>query len=321
MIIKKAAKFANPTSVIGFADFEAELKKIQDVDDECINSVVNDKSITVKQNLHKMVSYSLLFVDNLGNLIYEKNYCGSAPGTHFLNTLNNIEEKLLLTICKNKAPLDIRSLSYEELQKFNNATHCDVCHIKFDQTNRLTCKNLDHCHYTNKFRSVSCTLCNLLNRSQNHIPIYIHNYGAYDSKLLLNAMNKNTKIRITPQCLFSNLQKIRCMTYNSYKFKDSIEHLPSSLSKLVQELNNPHQKHSFPIFNQSVIIKSFLSKNNSLQNNKENLKLLTQGKGIFPYGLCSNSSKMKKIKKFPKIDAFFNDLTNTSCTINDYNFL
>ena len=86
----------------------------------------------------------------------------------------------------------------------------------------------------------------------------MHNYASYDSNLLLNAMNKNTKMRVPPKCLFSNLQKIRCLTYNSYKFKDSLEHLPSSLSKLVQELNNPYQNHSFSIFFQSEIIKSFL---------------------------------------------------------------
>ena len=45
---------------------------MSDNDDECIDGVLNNKSITVYENLHQMVSYSLLFVDNLGNLIYKK---------------------------------------------------------------------------------------------------------------------------------------------------------------------------------------------------------------------------------------------------------
>ena len=110
-----------------------------------------------------MVSYSLLFVDNLGNLVYEKKFCGPNAGIHFFKSLNDIEEKLLLNICKNKDTLDIRSLSDEELQKFDSETRCDVCHIKFNKNKRLSCKNLDHCHYTNKYRSASCTMCNLLN--------------------------------------------------------------------------------------------------------------------------------------------------------------
>ncbi len=64
------------------------------------------------------------------------------------------------------------------------------CHVKFESNDRLKCKNLDHDHYTNKYRSASCTMCNLLNRSQNHIPIYFHNFCSYDSKLLLNVINK-----------------------------------------------------------------------------------------------------------------------------------
>ena len=257
---KKAAKFASPFSIIGFADFEAKLKKIEEGENECKNSITNNKSTTIKKDLHNVVSYSLIFIDILGNLIYEKNYCGENIGVNFFETLDNIEEKLLLTACKNKEAIDIKSLSFKEFQKFNSATRCDICHTKFDKNDRLKCKNLDHCHYTNKYRSASCTMCNLLNRSQNHIPIYFHNFSGYDSKLLLSMISKNTKMRVTPRCLFSNLQKIRSLTYNSYKFKDSIEHLPSSLSKLVQELNNPYQNHSFPILKQSTIFKKLFIK-------------------------------------------------------------
>ena len=106
----------------------------------------NNKSITVKKNLHEVVSYSLIFIDNLGKLIYEKNYCGPHAGPDFFQTLNDIEEKLLLTICKNKVPIDIKSLSDDDLEKFNKAIECDVCHVKFDKNDRSKCKNLDHCH-------------------------------------------------------------------------------------------------------------------------------------------------------------------------------
>ena len=84
------------------------------------------------------------------------------------------------------------------------------------------------------------------------------------------------------------------MTYNSYKFKDSLEHLPSSLSKLVSELNNPHQNHDFPIFHQSEIIKSFLQKNETKETTEIKMRLLTGGKGIYPYSLCDDAEIMKK---------------------------
>ena len=316
---KKAAKYASPLSIMGFADFETKLESIN-YNDKLSDVYGKEESFTHRKNSHKIVSFSLIFVDNDGKLIFEKTFCGKNTGEHFFKTLDEIEEKLLLSICKNKAPLDIHSLSSDELIRFHSAIRCEICHTKFDNTDRLKCKNLDHCHYTNKYRFASCTMCNLLNRSQNHIPIYFHNFCSYDSKLLLNVINKNTKTRTPPKFLFSNLQKLRYLTYNSFKFKDSLEHLPSSLSKLVSELNNPHQNHSFPIFHQSKIIKSYLNINESKESSNQKIKMLTGGKGIYPYSLCNDAEIMKKIKIFPKIECFFNELNNSSCTQDEYKF-
>jgi len=317
---KKAAKFASPLTIVGFADFESKLDNLNIDKDKLKEALNTSKSFTIRRDTHSIVAFSLIFVDNDGKLLFEKNYCGDEAGEYFFHTLDKMEEKLLLTICKNKSSLDIKTLSSEELERFNVATNCEICYMKFENNDRLKCKNLDHDHYSNKYRFASCTMCNLLNRSQSHIPIYFHNFGSYDSKLLLNVINKNTKVRIKPKFLFSNLQKLRYLTYNSYKFKDSLEHLPSSLSKLTSELNNPHQNHKFPIFHQSKIIKSFLPWNESPNSMNKKIKLLTQGKGIYPYSLCNDSRTMKKINAFPPIENFFNDMSNTSCTEEDYNF-
>ena len=316
---KKAAKYACPLSIIGFADFETKIVST-DNKDEFKDAFDRLDSFTTRKKVHQIVSFSLIFVDNDGKLIFEKTSCAKNAGECFFQTLDSIEENLLLSISKNKASFDTKSLTSEELQRFNKATNCEICHVKFENNDRLRCKNLDHCHYTNKYRYASCTMCNLLNRSQTHIPIYFHNFCSYDSNLLLNVINKNSNVRTPPKFLFSNLQKLRFLTYNSYKFKDSLEHLPSSLSKLVSELNNPHQNHNFPIFYQSKIIQSFLPKNESKENIKRKIKLLTGGKGIYPYSLCNDADIMKQMTNFPPIEKFFNDLTNTSCTLEDYKF-
>jgi len=316
---KKAAKYACPLSIIGFADFETKIVST-DNKDEFKDAFDRIDSFTTRKKVHQIVSFSLIFVDNDGKLIFEKTSCAKNAGECFFQTLDSIEENLLLSICKNKASFDTKSLTSEELQRFNKATNCEICHVKFENNDRLRCKNLDHCHYTNKYRYASCTMCNLLNRSQTHIPIYFHNFCSYDSNLLLNVINKNSNVRTPPKFLFSNLQKLRFLSYNSYKFKDSLEHLPSSLSKLVSELNNPHQNHNFPIFYQSKIIQSFLPKNESKESIKIKIKLLTGGKGIYPYSLCNDADIMKKMTNFPPIEKFFNDLTNTSCTLEDYKF-
>ena len=91
--------------------------------------------------------------------------------------------------------------------------------------------------------------------------------------------------------------------YNCYKFKDSLEHLPSSLSKLVVELNNPHQNHQFPLFHQSTIIKDYFSKDITQDDINVNMKLLTGGKGIYPYSPC-NDAKQKVNEEFPPVESF-----------------
>ena len=50
------------------------------------------------------------------------------------------------------------------------------------------------------------------------------------------------------------------------------------------------------------------------------MKLLTIGKGLYPYSLCNDAHIMKKIVEFPPIEKFFNDLTNTPCSLEDYRF-
>ena len=50
--------------------------------------------------MHQIVSFSLVFVDTDGKLLYEKAYCGENAGEYFFQTLDKIEENLLLSICK-----------------------------------------------------------------------------------------------------------------------------------------------------------------------------------------------------------------------------
>ena len=71
------------------------------------------------------------------------------------------------------------------------------------------------------------------------------------------------------------------------------------------ELNNPHQNHQFPLFYQSIMVKDYFSKDIREENINVNMKLLTGGKGIYPYSLCNDAHVMKKIKTFPPIENFF----------------
>ena len=142
---------------MGFADFETKLVSINQ-EDKIEDAFDKIESFTIRKSAHKIVSFSLIFIDTDGKLIFEKNFCGRNAGEYFFKTLDKIEEALLLSICRNKTPVDLKTLSSEELLRFNSATSCEICHTKFDNEDRLKCKNLDHCHCTNKYKCASCTL-------------------------------------------------------------------------------------------------------------------------------------------------------------------
>ena len=119
---KKAAKFASPLSVIGFSDFEAKLESISGSKNKSENNLGSNKSCTITKDIYSIVSFSVVLGDNLGKLIFEKCYCGQNAGEYFLDTLDKIEEQLLLTICKNNNPISIDTLSPWRITAF---PHCD----------------------------------------------------------------------------------------------------------------------------------------------------------------------------------------------------
>ena len=216
----------------------------------------------------------------------------------------------------------MQPLTIEEIFEYNNAKVCYICKSKFDSDDRLKLKNRDHSHYDGKYQGPACTWCNLLNRSQRQIPIYFHNFKKYDSKIIIscikNAMGScygkmpsnatGSKFKI----LASNSQNFRSINYRSYRFADSIEHMPLSLEKLVDTLNKTYRIKDFKILMQSeTIFKQSWS--------MKKMELICRGKGIFPYTLCDHILEMKKLRSIPKRKLFYNTLLDRPCSKADYN--
>ena len=134
--MKKSAKFSSPISITGFADFEF---KLDSINHDCVNftkALDSNRSFTNKKQIHQNVSFSLIFVDTNGKLIFERANCSENFGAYFFETLDKIEEHLRLSIFKNKSPLNIQSLTDEAKQNFDSARNCAICHIKFDENDR-----------------------------------------------------------------------------------------------------------------------------------------------------------------------------------------
>ena len=80
----KAAKYSSTIDVFGFADFECKLLPLEtNCNGEGKNDEMNDKSFTYKKEAHIVISYSLIFIDKFGKLLFEKCYCGKNAGLFF----------------------------------------------------------------------------------------------------------------------------------------------------------------------------------------------------------------------------------------------
>jgi hypothetical protein len=171
------------------------------------------------------------------------------------------------------ANANVPDLTEEEEHKYRSATECEVCHEKFgtkrsDGTKVIKVRH--HDHITNKFVGAWCSKCNL-NNNNNHFKtiVVFHNFSGYDGHFIIKYatkfMHDDWPLSYNYQKIISkSSQKIKHFQYKDYIFMDSMNHLNSSLDKLVETLNK--SGYSFPIF---ISV-------DSLHN-------ILKSKGIYPY--------------------------------------
>ena len=141
-------------------------------------------------------------------------------------------------------PLTTKEEIYHNKQKI-----CYICKKEFNNNDKKQQKVKDHCHYTGKYRGAAHKICNLRYKVPKEIPVVFHNGTTYDYHFIIKELVKEFDGNF--ECLGENTEKYITFSVplkkkiknkdieisHKIKFIDSYRFMPSSLSKLVDNLS------------------------------------------------------------------------------------
>lgn len=298
-----------------YADFESFLeKKDEPVKKNLREGETSNTNITQK---HIPSGFFYLVVTR-GNynlpMEYTYKYIKFEEDDTEYSVANKSIKALLDTCNKVKKMLNVEmKMTEEDKLKFKRATHCHICKNKLmcNKEKKYIDKVRDHDHLTGEYRGAAHKACNLnYSHKRSKIPIFCHNSKGYDNHFLIKGISniKSDKgvIRLVPE----NKEKYKTIQYGDLEFKDSFSFLSSSLSSLVDNLQNGKAKHRF----------KYLEKYAPLLFNKkmteEDFNLIKR-KGVYPYEYMDSFQKFKETK-LPAIEKFYSSLNYESVSKADY---
>ena len=209
----------------------------------------------------------------------------------------------------------------------------------------------DHDHFSGEFRGAAHNGCNLAYRKVRKIPVIFHNLSNYDGHIIFENISK-TECK-DPKPIAKTMDKYIGFTIGKLEFKDSNQHLNSSLDKLVSNLADKtkienclycprrgikeevekhmkivHKKEHETLYTSTVknptLQEVFPTLYNFFQNEYPDLDegafYLLPRKGVYPYSYMDSHKRFDE-EKLPPRECFFNDLTKKHISDEDYSFV
>ncbi|XP_037805797.1 uncharacterized protein LOC119599924 [Lucilia sericata] len=279
-----------------YADSECIFENIQ----TCIPNMDSSSTTLVDKHIPYAFSYYIkcAFDNSLSKL---RSFKGFNSAKLFIENLVSDAKFLNDNYLKNIIPM--APLTEEENLDFYSNNICHICSKNILNEEKVR----DHCHLSGKYRGPAHNTCNINYKLPSFIPVIFHNFSAYDCHLFVKELNNidDGPINIIPlnKELYISLSK----TINSdngrnieIRFLDSYRFMTSSLDNLVKNLTQDELK----------VVKEFHS------DDKSKFNLLIR-KGVFPYTYINSVEKLQE-PCLPTIDEFFNKLTESECSIEDY---
>ena len=311
-----------------------------------------NESSTTEINKHVPSGYLLLThcsFDQTKNKL--NHYRGKDCMKKFCKDLREHATKIISYEKETMIPLTIK-----EKIHYNEQEICYICKKEFNKNDEKHYKVRDHCHYTGKYRGAAHNICNLRYNIPKEIPVVFHNGSTYDYHFIIKELAKefngnfeslgeNTENYIT----FSVPIKKEIRNKNieiTYKIKfiDSYRFMPTSLSKLVDNLSEGIHNNKcldcescldyIRTKNEKLILKCFNCKQYYEKYfNKELIKrfantyefchknhyrfVLLLRKGVYPYEYVDNWERFNETS-LPSKEAFYSNLNMENIDDIDY---
>ena len=277
--------------IIGAFDFESRMDK---------GDPFNATGSSFEVHKHKPVSYSLVFVDFNGRVLFSKTEADDVRCLElFMKSLHEFGERFA-PLLQNISEMQ---LSEEEERAFQEAVACHMCQGEFSAEDH---KVRDHCHWSGQFLGACHNKCNLKARRKKFVPIYVHNFSGYDGHFVMRALIEDTiffkKKSISGLC--HNGEKMRTIQFGCFRFQDSMQFINSSLARVVSDLET--SGYAFPLLQSTGLCQT-----------EEQKKLLTR-KGIFPYEALTSVKDFEAMTSFPPKDAFYSSISQSTPPEEDY---
>ena len=174
----------------------------------------------------------------------------------------------------------------------------------------------DHCHISGKYRGAAHAGCNLRLRLKKTVTVFFHNLSKYDAHHIVRHMGSIGSIKDI-SVIGKTLERFSGFSFKinevKFIFRDSLQHLSSSLEALTKNLIKSSNVEFYLFKNTRKMFEKYQEET---MIEDESFKLLTQ-KGVFPYTYISNFNVLEETQ-LPGIEDFFNDLAKTECTLEEY---
>lgn len=262
-------------------------------------------SATRRIQQHVPCLYAFVIIDQNHELCFEPySYYSPDPRKlveHLIDTLLRFFNQLKDAHRKRQSPLLVTE-RMEEIKE--SATHCGLCKKEFLPGVE---KVYNHRHNvfdvsdTDKYlQGITCVDCNLQYKVQYKMPVLTHNFSSYDSKFIIQYLEKYQTQRRRVNILAKTTEKFTSIRIGPLEFKDSMSFISGSLDSASSILTSEQYKFTRAIYKDPVSFD------------------LMRHKIPFPYTSFNSDDNARNLPALLPKSAFYNDLRKEHITDEKY---